>query len=176
MQKILPPDRHAKFSTTKSTWKKCTISNTRYIMVQLLLPGRDAKMQKWIKAIFAGEIHSGQELKLSNEYKVVHNKWKLVWTINRYSDLGSCWTEIYLVETRIRLVWLYIHPWQKTKPRKKVWPPKKMILIRGIAFEKNGPCSWENKVKIQQKKPYGQTSLFEVRFGSLRCFFGGFGG
>ena len=37
------------------------------------------------------------------------------------------------------------------KPGKKSLTQKKLILIRGIAFEKNGPCSWENEVKISKK-------------------------
>ena len=85
-------------------------------------------MQKWIKAIFAGEIHSGQELKLSNEYKVVHNKWKLVWTINRYSDLGSCWTEIYLVETPCgqKFDWFgFIFTPDKKQSQEKKFDPQK---------------------------------------------------
>ena len=43
---------------------------------------------------------------------------------------------------------------------------KKLILIRGIAFEKNGPCSLENGAKISQKNA-------ETRFGFLRWLFGG---
>ena len=51
------------------------------------------------------------------------------------------------------------------KPGEKSLTQKKFILMRGIAFEKNGPRSRENEVKIPKKTQNGQKSLFEVRFG-----------
>ena len=62
------------------------------------------------------------------------------------------------------------------KPGKKSLTQKKLILIRGIAFEKNGPCSLENGAKISKKMQNGQKSLFEGRFRFLRWLCGGFGG
>ena len=46
------------------------------------------------------------------------------------------------------------------KPGKKSLTQKKLILIRGIAFEKNGPCSWENEVKISKKNAKWQKITF----------------
>ena len=50
--------------------------------------------------------------------------------------------------------------------KKKVWPKKKLILMRGIALEKNGPCSWENEVKILKKRKMVKNHFSRSYFGS----------
>ena len=45
--------------------------------------------------------------------------------------------------------------------------PKKLILIRGIAFEKNGPCSWENEVKISKKRKMAKKHFSRADFANL---------
>ena len=67
-------------------------------------------------------------------------------------------------------IWVYFS-------QKKSFPTlKKSCQAPGTAFQKNYPCSKENEVKISKKIQNGQKLLFEVRFGVLRCLFGGFGG
>ena len=44
--------------------------------------------------------------------------------------------------------------------RKKSLTQKKLILIRGIAFEKNGPCSLENGAKISKKCKMAKMTPF----------------
>ena len=52
------------------------------------------------------------------------------------------------------------------KPGKKSLTQKKLILIRGFAFEKNGPCSWENEVKISKKRKMAKNHFSRSDFGS----------
>ena len=50
--------------------------------------------------------------------------------------------------------------------RKKKFDPKKLILMRGIALEKNGPCSWENEVKISKKRKMAKNDFSRSDLGS----------
>ena len=50
--------------------------------------------------------------------------------------------------------------------RKKKFDPKKLILIRGFAFEKNGPCSRENEVKISKKRKMAKNDFLRSDLGS----------
>ena len=50
-----------------------------------------------------------------------------------------------------KILWIQLGLYIR-KPGEKSLTQKKLILIRGIALEKNGPCSWENEVKISTKK------------------------
>ena len=52
------------------------------------------------------------------------------------------------------------------KAWKKKFDRKKMILIRGFAFEKNGPCSRENEVKISKKRKMAQNDFSRSDLGS----------
>ena len=52
------------------------------------------------------------------------------------------------------------------KPGEKSLTQKKLILIRGFAFEKNGPCSWENEVKISKKSKMAKNHFSRSYFGS----------
>ena len=52
------------------------------------------------------------------------------------------------------------------KPGKKSLTQKKLILIRGIAFEKNGPCSLENGAKISKKCKMAKNHFSRADFGS----------
>ena len=45
-----------------------------------------------------------------------------------------------------KILWVQLGRYIR-KPGEKSLTQKKLILMRGIAFEKNGPCSWENEVK-----------------------------
>ena len=52
------------------------------------------------------------------------------------------------------------------KPGEKSLTQKKLILMRGIALEKNGPCSWENEVKISKKRKMAKNHFSRSYFGS----------
>ena len=52
------------------------------------------------------------------------------------------------------------------KPGKKSLTQKKLILIRGIAFEKNGPCSLENGAKISKKCKMAKNHFSRADSGS----------
>ena len=45
------------------------------------------------------------------------------------------------------------------KSGEKSLTPKKLILIRGIAFEKNGPCSLENGTKISKNAKWPKITF-----------------
>ena len=42
--------------------------------------------------------------------------------------------------------------------------------MRGIALEKNGPCSWENEVKISKKRKMAKNHFSRADFGSSGVF------
>ena len=52
------------------------------------------------------------------------------------------------------------------KPGKKSLTQKKLILMRGFAFEKNGPCSRENEVKISKKRKMAKNHFSRSDLGS----------
>ena len=52
------------------------------------------------------------------------------------------------------------------KPGGKSLTQKKLILMSGIALEKNGPCSWENEVKISKKRKMAKNHFLRSYFGS----------
>ena len=52
------------------------------------------------------------------------------------------------------------------KPGKKSLTQKKLILIRGTAFEKNGPCSLENGAKISKKCKMAKNHFLRADLGS----------
>ena len=52
------------------------------------------------------------------------------------------------------------------KAGKKKFDPKKLILMRGIAFEKNGPCSLENGAKISKKCKMAKNHFSRADLGS----------
>ena len=59
-----------------------------------------------------------------------------------------------------KILWIQLGPYIR-KPGEKSLTQKKLILIRGIALEKNGPCSWENEVKISKKRKIVDLTNFD---------------
>ena len=64
-----------------------------------------------------------------------------------------------------KILWIQLGLYIR-KPGEKSLTQKKLILIRGIAFEKNGPCSWENEVKISKKRKMAKNHFLRSYFGS----------
>ena len=62
------------------------------------------------------------------------------------------------------------------KTRKELFFVWGEFLMGGNGFEKNGPFTLQNQGQNINKLQNGHKSLFEVRFGFLRCLLGGFGG
>ena len=58
-----------------------------------------------------------------------------------------------------KILWIQLGLYIR-KPGGKSLTQKKLILMRGIAFEKNGPCSWENEVKISKKRKMAKMGSF----------------
>ena len=64
-----------------------------------------------------------------------------------------------------KILWIQLGIYIR-KPGEKSLTQKKLILMRGIAFEKNGPCSWENEVKISKKRKMAKNHFSRSYFGS----------
>ena len=64
-----------------------------------------------------------------------------------------------------KILWIQLGLYIR-KPGEKSLTQKKLILMRGIAFEKNGPCSWENEVKISKKRKMAKNHFSRSYFGS----------
>ena len=58
-----------------------------------------------------------------------------------------------------KILWIQLGLYIR-KPGGKSLTQKKLILMRGIALEKNGPCSWENEVKISKKRKMVKNLTF----------------
>ena len=64
-----------------------------------------------------------------------------------------------------KILWIQLGLYIR-KPGEKSLTQKKLILMRGIALEKNGPCSWENEVKISKKRKMAKNHFSRSYFGS----------
>ena len=64
-----------------------------------------------------------------------------------------------------KILWIQLGLYIR-KPGEKSLTQKKLILMRGIAFEKNGPCSWENEVKISKKRKMAKNDFSRSDLGS----------